>query len=84
MYQEDIKSQDIKSQDNELMFNPFNEQNKEITENEISNILKQYNLSGKINNIKLYKRAFIHKSYTKKPAIENEIQNIKVVDSPDN
>ena len=84
MYQEDIKSQDIKSQDNELMFNPFNEQNKEITENEVSNILKQYNLSGKINNIKLYKRAFIHKSYTKKPAIENEIQNIKVVDCPDN
>ena len=35
-----------------------------------------------MNNLDLYKRAFIHKSYTKRPVIENTDANITIVDKP--
>ena len=37
-----------------------------------------------IHNIKLYQRAFIHKSYTKRPALENELENITIAERPGN
>jgi dsRNA-specific ribonuclease len=66
----------------ELIFNPFNSNNKEINENVIQTILKKYGVKGKIHNINLYKRAFIHKSYVKRPALENETNGIQIVDKP--
>lgn len=46
-------------------YNPYNPQNVEITLNDVQSILKKYGISPKVQNINLYKRAFIHKSYTK-------------------
>ena len=68
----------------ELIFNPFNPNNNEITLNIIQSILIKYGLPEniKINNIELYKRAFIHKSYTKRPAIENKSEHIRILDKP--
>jgi ribonuclease-3 len=37
-----------------------------------------------VNNIELYQRAFVHKSYTKRPKIENMQQNIKIIERPRN
>ena len=70
--------------ENEVIFNPYNSLNTEITINDIQNILKNYGVNYKIDNIVLYQRAFIHKSYTKRPSLENEINDIKIADKPYN
>lgn len=83
---EDIKSiiqdGDVLNSNDGLVFNPFNKENKEITLNDVQSILKRYGIDAKVNNIALYKRAFIHRSYTKRPAIENAEANITIVDCP--
>ncbi len=63
---------DVNKEDGELVFNPYNERNIEITEDEVCDILKKYGVPDKVHNINLYKRAFIHKSYCKRPALEND------------
>lgn len=73
----------IKTEDG-LIFNPFNGLNKEITLSEVQSILTRYGITAKVNNIELYKRAFVHRSYTKHPASENEIANITIVECPPN
>ena len=66
------------------IFDPFNPLNKPISESEIYQILKTYGINAPIGNIELYKRAFIHRSYIKRPNIENEQNNIIIVEKPDN
>ena len=74
----------IKTPENELIFNPYNSLNKEITKKDIETLLTSYGLPPIVYNMKLYKRAFIHRSYTKKPEIENITQKIKIVEKPPN
>ena len=69
---------------NSLVFNPYNPLNVEITEEEVITILTTYGLPGKIHNMKLYKRAFVHRSYIKKPTVENTKNNIVLLDCPVN
>ena len=71
----------IQTPENELIFNPYNPLNKEITKKDIENLLVFYGLPPIVYNMKLYKRAFIHRSYTKRPEIENITQKIKIVDN---
>ena len=73
---------DITQEDEELIFDPYNSNNTEITENEVCAILKSYGVPDKVHNINLYKRAFIHKSYCKRPQLENIMNNITLVDKP--
>jgi dsRNA-specific ribonuclease len=70
--------------DGSLLYNPYNPSNKEITLNEVQSILREFGITAKVNNIELYKRAFIHRSYTKRPRLENEKTNIKIADQPPN
>ena len=67
----------------ELIFNPFNPNNKEIMANNIQDIFNKYGIFAKPYNLELYKRAFIHRSYTKKPQLENHVANIIIVQKPD-
>ena len=67
----------------ELIFNPFNILNKEIEISNVQQILNAYGIFAKPFNIELYKRAFIHRSYTKRPKLENEEANIIIADKPD-
>ena len=67
----------IKTEDG-LIFNPFNPLNTEITLNEIQCILTKYGIPPKIYNTELYRRAFVHRSYTKRPEFENIQQKIKI------
>jgi dsRNA-specific ribonuclease len=67
----------------ELIFNPYNILNKEIEITNVQQILNAYGIFAKPFNIELYKRAFIHRSYTKRPKLENEEANIIIVDKPD-
>ena len=78
----DEKEDDIYNTEEGLVFNPYNEQLQEITLNEVQCILNEYGINAKIYNIELYKRAFIHKSYLKRPSIENKNSNITIVEKP--
>lgn len=75
---------DIHKEEEELIFNPYNEKNKEITESEVCDILKKYGVPDKVHNINLYKRAFVHKSYCKRPKLENEENGIIIAEQPGN
>ena len=73
---------DISKSGDKLIFNPFNTNNIEITLNDVQSILKKYGINAPVNNIELYKRAFIHSSYIKRPAIENKLNDITIVSCP--
>ena len=75
---------DITDNNGELVFNPYNTNNKEITLTELKTILRSYGLPGDVYNIELYKRAFCHSSYTKRPELENLENNITVAPKPSN
>lgn len=84
MTEEDIDFQDpdIQQSAEGLIFNPFNPQNIEITLNDVQSILKNYGVNYNIDNINLYMRAFVHRSYVKRPALENKTLDIKVAEKP--
>jgi len=65
------------------IFDPYNPLNKIITPTEIQTVLKNYGIDVEINNYTLYKRAFIHRSYIRRPNIENQQNNITIVPKPD-
>ena len=73
---------DIIKSDEGLIFNPYNNNNNEITLSNVQSILSRYNINYKVNNIELYKRAFIHRSYTKRPHLSNIQENITIVEKP--
>ena len=77
-----INDEDITMNGDQLIFNPYNPNNREITLNYVQSILKEYGLPPNVNNLELYKRAFVHRSYTRRPFQENEEQNIIIVERP--
>src|SRR6056300_1212375 len=78
-----IQDGDVSKEEEEYIFNPYNENNMEITEADVSVILKKYGLPSTFHNFNLYKRAFIHKSYCKRPKIENEENGVIIAERPD-
>lgn len=81
---EDIRVEKDSNGVEKYIFDPFNPLNIEVSEDDISSILKKYGVHYKIKNFTLYKRAFIHKSYVKRPNDENKNNNIIIVDKPNN
>ena len=77
-----IHDDDIIKGEDGLIFNPYNSANVEITLSDVQFILTKYGIPKTVNNISLYKRAFVHRSYTKRPHLENASQNITIVDRP--
>jgi len=74
---------DIINNNEELIFNPYNNNNKEIVSINVQDLLAKYGIFTKPFNIELYKRAFIHKSYTKRPKLENLVSNVIIASKPD-
>lgn len=64
------------------IFDPYNIQNHVITKDEIQNILRNYGITAEIHKESLYQRAFVHRSYTKRPILENKQNNITIIDCP--
>ena len=57
--------------------NPYNQNNKFITSNDIINIMETLNINNfKVNDILLYQTAFIHKSYCKELYEDTDFKNI--------
>jgi dsRNA-specific ribonuclease len=65
-----------------LIFNPYNSNNVEITLNQVQSILTKYGVKGPVHNMALYKRAFVHRSYTKRPQLHNIQENITITEQP--
>jgi dsRNA-specific ribonuclease len=77
-----LNDEDIFRSEEGLIFNPYNSLNCEITLNDVQSILTHYGLPNNVTNFTLYKRAFVHRSYTKRPNMENSLHNIKIVERP--
>jgi len=77
-----LQDGDVSKGQDELIFDPFNPNNTEITQKQVEAILTKYGVPDKVHNFNLYKRAFIHKSYVKRPHLENEANGVTIVDQP--
>jgi dsRNA-specific ribonuclease len=66
------------------VFDPYNPLNKVISQNDIQEILSKFGVDVPIHNIKLYQRAFIHRSYIQRPSLENAENNVIIAKRPDN
>jgi dsRNA-specific ribonuclease len=75
---------DIIKTEEGFIFNPYNSLNIKITLNDVQFILSKYGLPPVVNNMALYERAFVHRSYTKRPYFENLQQKITIVECPTN
>jgi len=81
---EDIRIEKNSNGVETYIFDPYNPLNNVITDSEIKTLLSTYGINANIYNSKLYQRAFVHRSYTKRPDIENNFNNIKIVPQPTN
>ena len=77
-----VNDNDVHGVGDEMIFSPYNPLNKEISQREVELFFKKYGINTKIFNFNLYRRAFIHKSYTKRPFLENEQNNITIEKRP--
>jgi dsRNA-specific ribonuclease len=76
------RDDDLIKTDEGLIFNPYNPVNVKITLSEVQSILSKYGLPPMVRKLELYQRAFVHRSYTKRPQYENAVQNITIVERP--
>ena len=77
-----LRDDDIIKTDEGLIFNPYNPLNVKIKLSDVQFILSKYGLPTDVHNIALYERAFVHRSYIKRPNYENAQQNITIVEKP--
>ena len=49
-----------------VIVNPYNFNNKLITEDDVKKILLAYDINYDINDLSIYQKAFVHKSYSKR------------------
>jgi dsRNA-specific ribonuclease len=80
---DDIKVEKAPNGNITLVFDPYNPSNKKITQQEVEAILSHYGVNIPIYNMKLYERAFVHRSYIKRPELENQQNNIKILPKPE-
>ena len=81
--QDDIRIERRANGTETYVFDPYNALNKEIPTHEIQKILQTYGITTPIHNFQLYKRALIHRSYIKRPELENQQNNIVISPKPD-
>ena len=80
---EDIRIEKDNQGVDTYIFDPYNPLNKLITKEQIQGIMTKYNVPFELHNLELYKRAFIHRSYIRRPDIENKANNIVIAPKPD-
>lgn len=78
-----IRDEDIVRTEEGWVFNPYNSSNVEITLNEVQSILSRYGIPPSVFNLDLYRRAFVHHSYTKRPNFENVKQHVQLIERPE-
>ena len=73
---------EIPTSEDEPLYNPYNPLNVEITLNDVQCILSKYGLPPIVNNMSLYRRAFIHNSYTMNENLNTN--SVNIAQCPDN
>jgi dsRNA-specific ribonuclease len=73
----------IRVDDDRYVFNPYNTENIEVTMADVESILTRYGVPSQVHNLELYKRAFVHRSYTKRPKALNELENVLFTERPE-
>jgi dsRNA-specific ribonuclease len=73
----------IRVDEDRYVFNPYNTENVEVTLADIEAILVKYGVPSQVHNLELYKRAFVNKSYTKRPKALNELENVSFMERPE-
>lgn len=73
----------IRVDEDRYVFNPYNTENVEVTLADIEAILTKYGVPSQVHNLELYKRAFVNKSYTKRPKALNELENVSFIERPE-
>ena len=68
--------------DIKVLVNPYNFNNKLVTDNDIIKILKDHEITESINGLEIYQQAFVHNSYIKKKPDEIG-ENVVIVDKPE-
>lgn len=84
MNEDDIHVEKNSNGNDIYIFNPYNPTNREITPAIVQSILKTYGIDAPITNFNLYRRAFIHRSYTRRSDVDNNNNNIVISPKPDN
>ncbi len=77
-----LQDGDVSKENEELIFDPFNPKNREITQAQVQAVLTKYGVPDTVHNFNLYRRAFIHKSYVKRPHLENVSNGITILEKP--
>ena len=67
-----------------LKFSPWNENNKLIDKSKVLEILRQFDIEEQINDLDLYQRAFVHKSYINKEVNICNGKEVEIEPKPDN
>ena len=57
----------------ELIYNPYNDKNKEITFQGVKSILNTFNVYYDIKNIELFRRSFVHRSYVTPQKLNEDV-----------
>ena len=73
----------IRVDDGRYIFNPYNTENVEIGLADVESILARYGVPSQVHNFELYRRAFVHRSYTKRPKALNDLENITFMERPE-
>ena len=79
-----LHDDDVVKCEDGLLWNPFNPSNVEITLTDVQSILVKYGLPPTVHNFALYRRAFMHRSYIKRPQYENAKHDIHIAERPPN
>jgi dsRNA-specific ribonuclease len=83
LYDDDIVLKQNAEGQEITIFDPYNPLNKLIEKEDIENILRTFGINEPIHNIELYRRAFVHRSYIKRPLLSNNENNIIIIPKPD-
>jgi len=68
-----------------MVYDPYNPLNTMITQDEVTRLLQHYGVHVPIHHFEFYKRAFIHRSYTKSPLVLNNTSTeLVITPQPDN
>ena len=64
------------------IFNPYNALNIQIQKGDVEALLAEYGIQIPIHNLALYQRAFVHRSYLRRPLAENAAKRIQFAPKP--
>ena len=82
MFGEDDLRVEIRNGTEVTVYDPFNPVNQLITSSEIEGILCNYGINVPIQHFEFYKRAFVHRSYTKSPLLATHPTDVIIAPQP--